>query len=67
MILSCVPVLILIMSPVLRPELVAPNSLSLQEILDYCVNYTLIDVFIFYLSIYKFHSSLFEVFFYRYA
>lgn len=67
MILSCVPLLILIMSPVLGPELVAPNSLSLQEILDYCVNYTLIDVFIFYLSIYKFHSSLFEVFFYHYA
>lgn len=67
MILSCVPVLILIMSPVLGTELVAPNSLSLEEILNYCVNYTLIDVFIFYLSIYKFHSSLFEVFFYHYA
>lgn len=46
MILSYVSVLILIMSPVLSAALVAPNSLSLQEILDYCVNYILINVFI---------------------
>lgn len=46
MILSYVSVLILIMSPVLRAALVAPNSLSIQEILDYCVNYILINVFI---------------------
>lgn len=45
-ILSYVSVLILIMSPVLSAALVAPNSLSLQEILDYCVNYILINVFI---------------------
>lgn len=46
MILSYVSVLILIMSPVLRAALVAPNSLSIQEILDYCVNYILINAFI---------------------
>lgn len=46
MILSYVSVLILIMSPVLSAALVAPNSLGLQEILDYCVNYILINVFI---------------------
>lgn len=46
MILSYVSVLILTMSPVLSAALVAPNSLSLQEILDYCVNYILINVFI---------------------
>jgi len=46
MILSCVSVLILIMSPVLSAALVAPNSLSIQEILDYFVNYILINVFI---------------------
>lgn len=67
MILSFVSVLILIVSPVLGAVLVAPNSLSLQEISDYCVNYTLIDVFLFDLSIYKFHWSIFEVFFYHYV
>lgn len=46
MILSCMSVLILIMSPVLSAALVAPNSLSIQEILDYFVNYILINVFI---------------------
>lgn len=67
MILSSVSVLILVMSPVLGAVLVAPNSLSLQEISDYCVNYTIVTVFVFDLSIYKFHSSIFEVSFYHYV
>lgn len=46
MILSYVSVPILIMPPVLSAALVAPNSLSFQEILDYYVNYILINVFI---------------------
>lgn len=44
MVLSYVSVLIV--SSVLSAALVAPNSLSLQEVLDYCVNCILINVFI---------------------
>lgn len=59
MILSYVPVLIL--SPMLSAALVAPNSLSLQEILDYCVNYILINIFILN------STQVLEVFFYHYV
>lgn len=61
MILSYVPVLILSMSPMLSAALVAPNSLSLQEILDYCVNYILINIFILN------STQVLEVFFYHYV
>lgn len=44
MVLSYVSVLIV--SSVLSAALVAPNSLSLQEVLDYSVNCILINVFI---------------------